>query len=246
MRIELPITMFNNTDPQADVTIPINYEGQFLRAIKIGMQKSNYEFYEQMYTNKRQIKNFAMSMYFPNAKFHGKQITLAHQPNNAKMFFTTSNPLILANYLNAFTTMKHAKNLQFDRHIDYQINEIQTNTPRSIKNNTAIFKTLSPVLVQNHAHWYLDPTKDIDEYTKSLKISIKNHLNNPELTPLVEDLKFIPLDLKHRVMNLFTDMVSGVTGTFAIQADPKLLNELNENGIGSNRGCFKGMIRQIA
>ena len=256
MRYTVPITLTkanqNSNDP---LFIPVdNYVGPLLRAIKIGLQKTNYGFYEKMYANGHKVKNFAMAVNFPKATYQNKKIYPANMRGNMRIHFSTNDPQTTLGYFNAFQQMRVAHHMNLNEEVRFTVGTPIVEHEKTATHDAIIVKAMSPIVLTdgprgkyiNYAN--LNPneyTADNEAYTASLRASIKNHLTKPELIPYVNSLQILPVKTRGTVLSLFGSYISATTGQFALQGHPKLLNELLQNGIGSKRGCFCGMLKLI-
>lgn len=255
MRFSIPITLTPaESDTNSKLYLPINYVGPFLRGIKVGLQKSDYGFYEEMYTKGHKVKNFALSAVFPHAKIEHKKIYVKDGPKNMIMHFTASDPRLALGYFNAFKQMQLSHCMHFNDQVNYTVHNPILESETKIKHNAIVVKTMSPIVVSDGPKGnYLnlatenpnDHTADIALYTESIKASLKHHIDKPELLPLIDTLEILPVKTKATVLNMFGNYTPATTGTIALQADPRLLTEILQSGIGSKRGCFNGMLKVI-
>lgn len=256
MRFSMTLTAFpTKENTSEELYIPINYVGPILKAIKIGLKKSNYGFYQKMYTSGNTLKTFSMAVTFPNAEFKNKKIYLKTKEDNIILHFSSNNLEAALNYFNAFKTMQLThKDMPINNQVHFVANEIHREKEPTIKSDAIIVKAVSPIVLQqgqkgqfiNFANTKTNKyTADVADFQKALKTSIKHHLINKNLAPMVDSFEILPVQTRATVLNLFGQYTAATTGTFAMQGHPELLNDLVQNGLGSKRGCFNGMIRLV-
>ena len=79
----------------------------------------------------------------------------------------------------------------------------------------------------------------------SIKRELKFRLQNSPLQNTVDEMEIIPLKTKTVIMHAFGQVLIGNTGYLQINANPKLLNYIFEDGLGSKRGSFCGLLKLL-
>lgn len=244
MKLCMPLYLTAKEEGKSAI-LDVSYQASMLSLIKRGLSKSNPELFGRLYKHNT-MKNFAMSVYFPHATFMGKKIILG-QDKNAELFFTSNDLNMSLNYFNAFQKLAQLGKFTFNADLDVTVGRTDEVIVPTIKSSGAIFQTMSPLVVRNADKRFVSCSgkSATPEFEQALKAVIKTHLSNQEFEPLVDEMLFIPIKMKKTVMQPFGEYVEASTGMFELIASPTLLNELLNNGIGTKKGSFAGMIRLV-
>ena len=251
MRFEIPITIESRTNPDQIATIPMSYQGNFLALIKHEMAATNQEAYQKLYQQPTR-KNFAMSLSFPNAKFDTKNHTIQLRPKrNVTLAFTTSDTILGVIYFNVFQNLMHSSPLNYNDYYTITFHKAHMVKLPKIYGSSAIFKTTSPIMItnkiDNHKYKMLTIENDWEsgEFMNAIKRELKFRLQNSPLHDTVDNMELIPLKTKTVIMHAFGQVLIGNTGYLQINANPKLLNYIFEDGLGSKRGSFCGLLKLL-
>lgn len=251
MRFGIPITLKSRNGDQKTPIIDIDYNGHLLSLIKLGLSTTNPDLFNKMY-KERSAKQFATSVYFPNAQFIKESIVL-NQEGQIKLFFSIHDKTLGLNFYNAFAYLHIQSNKALKSQASRPVYDANFNAyfgkpylieVPEIKRNEVLFKTQSPIVVKNKARWNI--TFDDKDFNESLIYEIKDKLNNDTLKKDADDLKFVPVKM-HTVMRKMyhQDKVITSAGVFKLQGKPELLNYLQDAGLGIKTGSFCGMISAI-
>lgn len=251
MKFGIPVIIQNKNKGEEPVSININYDGHFISLIKLGLSSVNPELFEALYHTTKP-KQFTTALYFPRAKFSKNTIEL-NEKGEATMYFSVPNDKrnLIFNFYNAFAWL-HKESIK--RPLEYDSTHIAIFgrifkvKDTLITLDYQIFKTVSPVVAQNAKHRFISCTDDsnVDEYTESLKSSLRfRYANEKNVLKMVDTLKFEPLETRKVVIKQFKIFVEATVGMFKLEADPRLLNLIQQGGLGSRTGEFCGMIRSI-
>lgn len=251
MKFGIPITVQNKNNSKKPVFIDINYDGHFISLIKLGLSSVNPDLFEALYHTTKP-KQFTTALYFPKANFSKDEIKL-NENGQVTMYFSVSDSKrnLIFNFYNAFAWLHHQsikKPLEYDGAHTAVFGRIFKVKDTPITLDYQIFKTVSPVVAQNAKHRFISCTDDsnVDEYAKALQSALRfRYSNEKNVLKLVDTLKFEPLATRKVVIKQFKIYVEATVGMFKLEADPKLLNLIQQGGLGSRTGEFCGMVRAI-
>lgn len=255
MKLALPIELINKKDSTKVAEIKTDYDAPLLSLVKYGLSKTNPELFHELYDTNA-MKHFATSVYFSSARFNHDKITLSRE-NKLVLYFSTSNLKLATAFYNAFAYLhlqsqkarKHlAKPIMFDNKYIADVWKPYRVKDQKITKSEQLFKTVSPIIVENNNKRFLSCTdqSNLDEYNRALCCAINAKVkSNSELAGLVDSFKFEPISTKKTVKREFNMFVEATVGIFKLTGDPKLLNYLQENGLGIKTGTFNGMIVAI-
>lgn len=258
MKIAVPIVLINKHDPSKAAEIKMDYDAPLLSLMKYCLSKTDLNLYHQLYKT-NMMKHFTTSVYFPSATFNRNSIRL-NRENKLVIYFSTSDLKLATAFYNALAYLhlqtqkarKHLTNpLMFDDKYIADVWKPYRVKDQKITKSEQLFKTVSPIIAENSDKRFISCTNqlNLDEYNRALryaiKAKVKNNKNNSDLASLVDGFKFDPIATKKTVKREFGMFVEGTVGIFKLTGDPKLLNHLQENGLGIKTGTFNGMIVAI-
>lgn len=230
--------------------VPIDYRRFFLSLIKETLKDEN------LYTaEKRDTKPFCFSVYFEGSKIKNEIIEIE---GNTNLFISSPDMLLLITIYNGLVRNK-AKEFPFPNGEKLKrINTFLINE-KTINNNEAQFKTMSPVIiVNNNKKPVLHPkTKvnienigdiiiDDNIFLKELRYSVKNIIKSSE------DVEFIPVDIKKEVIKHSIGehlkeankkiLLIGFSGKFILRGNRDDLQKIYQLGLGFRRNQGFGML----
>lgn len=255
MKFTIPIYLTNRKDSDASVMIDMDYNGKLLSLIKLGLSNTNKELFDKLY-NRNTVKQFVTSVSFPNAKFINKHIILNREGKMVLCFSSYDEKLAL-NFYNAFAWLKIqsgkakekvGKPLLFGSEYIANIGTIHREIDTPITSNKQVFKIVSPIIVRNRNNHYVSyiHVKKSEQYTQLLKQALEYKLQDyPEILQFMDTFDFKAINMKKVVRKEFSTYVEGTTGVIQLSGNPRLLNYLQESGLGIKTGSFNGMIVAI-
>lgn len=226
-----------------DEIITTSYNRKILSFIKKSLELYDKEI-EKIYYDNSCIKDMSFACYLPIEKIEKEKIYLKEK--NFKLFLTFNSVIDGIHYYNSFINAKNKK-------IEFKINEnifivtkITKLQEKIIKDNTAIFQTLSPIIIkekiEREREWFhiLDK-KGIEVLKKNICYSLKDKFSKVKL----ENLEIIPIDMKKTVVNFYDIKFPVTKGIFAIKGDKEVLDHFYKSGIGSKKSSGFGMLELV-
>lgn len=236
MRIKIECTLKENI-------VTISYNRKILSFIKKSLELYDKDI-EKNYYDQPKEKDMSFACYFPIEKIENNKIYL--KENTFKIFFTFNSVVDGIHYYNSFVNSKNKK-------IEFKINEntfivtkITKLQEKTIKDNTAIFQTLSPVVIKEKVtrekEWFhiLDE-RGIKVLKKNIIYSLKEKFTDNKL----ENLEIIPIDIQKTIINFYDIKFPGTKGIFAIKGDKEILEYFYKSGIGSKKSSGFGMLELV-
>jgi len=225
--------------------IPKDKNRIILSLIKYNFSSYDKNYYSQLYEKTpNKIKSYTFSLYMGNCKFLREEIVI---PGKKMILnFSTYDIRDGIMFYNSFLKNKAIKFPIKDNSII--ISKINLNKEKPIKENQAIYRTLSPISVRNHfgdnkRTWYysLNDTKGQEVFKKNLKYQLVDRFGNDSLLD-IEDVKFDVLNNKEVKVKHYNIEVLANICYLKIKAKPYILDYLYKAGIGSQRSTGFGMV----
>lgn len=222
-------------------SIPYDYRRGINSLIKEALNKSNQFYLMSLYKmDKRGIsKPLTFAVYFNNIiKTEGKNLWVK---DSFEIILSTNDIVLGATIYNG---MKEIIEFNFFGNI---IKPIRTSILpiKKIINETVIFKTLSPLLIndRDNNNKYLTPCVD-SNYEENL-VHYAKELSKLYLGRELNIFKFEIIKMKKSVYSHYNQGMPGITGIFKITSEPVFLNLINDIGFGDRRSQGFGMLEVI-
>lgn len=218
--------------------------------IIISLLKHNFKSYDEDYylelyeKTPNNIKSFTFALFMGNCKFLKEEILIPEK--KIILNFSTNDIKDGIMFYNAFLTNK---GLEFPiKNNIMKINKINLNKEKVVTNDTAVYKTLSPISVREHfgdnkKTWYhsLNDAKGQDIFANNLKYQLIDEFGKDRLLD-IEEIKFQVLKNKEVKVKHYGIEVLGNICYLKIMAKPYILDYLYKSGIGSQRSAGFGML----
>ncbi len=242
--------------------LPLDYRPLYLSLIKWAVHRHSPALY-QFWWGTRRVKpyTFALMIRKPQIAIHDQRI---YTPaSEATFLFTTTDPeLFIAVYNGCMHLLQHPEAFPLN---GWQITEVWVRPPQPIRTSTAIFQTLSPILIRdvNHPNRYVVPVGGIANNTQgdpsfphAFHHAIHEQVKHlaPHLLPDTAHVHFTPIPNKARatlIQHFFKKLngqpmkLPAFAGQFRLSAPPQLLNLFLQTGIGARRSQGFGMIELL-
>ena len=253
--------------------VPFLYRHRVISLIKEALKKSDKDYKEFLYNNQI-TKPFSFNLVFPKEK----QIQTAQIQIDEK-FKIEDKVVISDNYFSLFISsidyrfiislfngLKRLKTFQFSsdknmlidgKKISWQIKNVSVLNERPIKKETVIFKTNSPIIIEDKDD---RPVLFNEErFEKELNEVMDRILKSPHIKGkgLEKPLKFEPIKMQKQVvkhtLKSFRELtgkpvmyLTGNSGIFKLSGHPKDLEILYKIGIGTKTGQGFGMVEVVS
>ncbi len=220
-------------------SIPIDYHNGFVSLIKSAVRSGSEEVFHDLF-DKRVVKPYTYAVRFSNKPKISDNMLSFEGP--LKFFFSSASRELGTRIYNGIVSL--------DKFVLYNI-ELQK--PRVfllpepiINNNTAIFQTLSPILIRHHQKnsWYALPEEE--GFEESVQRAFEEEWRN--LYSEVENCpksKLLPLKVKKIVAKNYNASMFGFTGSIKVESSPEMLNLIQQAGFGQRRSQGFGMLEAI-
>lgn len=229
---------------EGGVHLPVDYRPGFMSIIKSAIQSEAGEQYELIF-GMRTVKPYTFAVTF------GDEIEIIED----KIFFTkpvefkfSSFDLVYEIYIYNYLVKNKRLNIYQQ---SFEVSSIRVLNKQEIRKDSAIFRTLAPVLIRSHKNekHYLCPKCENfsgdEDFDEAFRFNVNELARNLIGIDSVE-VEFKPVKLKRVVvkhMTKYGDLkFPGFTGVFYLSAPVDVLNLINKAGLGSRRGEGFGMI----
>lgn len=219
-------------------TLPLEYRRGFASLIKEAIKAAHPMLFERYYYAPHVLKPFTFSVYFPGLKGL-KDGSFEVGAKAVLHFSTTSQEFIIAIYNGTHRLQSYPL---FDNVA--QLERIFLERMVLIRERSAIFKTMAPVLVNNKgkADQYLLPCDP--GFEEGLEFTVKECARTfLGISDAV--IRFIPIDIKRKVVSHYNQSMQGFVGMFELAGDPVILNLIYSIGLGVRRSQGFGMLELV-
>ncbi|HWP81831.1 MAG TPA: CRISPR-associated endoribonuclease Cas6 [Bacteroidota bacterium] len=225
--------------------LPRDYRSGFMALIKKALEITNPVLLERYYSS-RTLKPFTFSTYFAQLKgTEGEKLNVGKE---VRLNFSTPS-LELASYVYNGLRATRAFPL-FEQKLGFEntlkLKRIAMQRAERIRSSEVIFKTASPVLVNNigRSDWYLLPGESGFEEGLHFAVSeiAKEFLDWQIEVPLEFNGR---ISVKRRVVSHYNQNMSAFVGTFLLKSDPKILQLIYDVGLGVRRSQGFGMLEVV-
>lgn len=217
----------------------------FISLLKHSFVSYDKKYYLEQYEDqKNKSKSFTFSLYMGNCKFLQDEIII---PNKKIILnFSTWDTADAIKFYNAFLEQKGSKFPIKNNNIT--IKRISLNKEKIIREDEALFKTMSPISAREHKGdnkktWYysLSETKGQEVLIKNLKYQLINVFGDNSIKD-IEEIEFELLKNKEVKIKHYGIEVLGNICKFKLRAKPYILDYVYKSGIGSQRNGGFGML----
>lgn len=218
--------------------------------IIISLLKNNFSSYDRDYYSElyeetpNNMKSFTFALYMGNCKFLREEIFIPEK--KIILNFSTHDIRDGIMFYNSFLKNKGLKYPIKDNMI--KINRISLNKEKTITDDEAIYKTLSPISVREHhgdnkKTWYhsLDNEKGQEIFINNLKYQLIDEFGEERILD-IEEVEFEILANKEVKVKHYDIEVLGNICHMKIIGKPYILDYLYKAGIGSQRNSGFGMV----
>lgn len=219
--------------------LPVDYRSGFISLLKASYEMACKDKYVELY-EANTLKPFTFSVYFGNmAKILDKKVFI-----NSDRFilnFSTASLELGTYFYNGLLKIK--KELKEYPLFEARISLENVNLKREIqiREDTIIFKTLSPFLVRD----YIDKNKYLKPSDEGFQTQLKQIVSECSKAFLDKDssieFKDVKTTAKPPIFH-YGAPVDGIRGIFALKGDPDILNLIYQIGLGSRRSQGFGML----
>lgn len=221
-----------------EARIIIDYRRKIMSYIKSILEAYDKSIKDKFYdTNKS--KEFTFSVYLPIQKFTKEEIILKN--DLMKVYLSINGMEDSLHFTNAVLGSVNQTYLLGKNKM--KVLGVRPIREKEIRSNQAIFKTMSPIVIREHDNqWF----HDFDE--KGIDILKKNTVANlSEKFPerYLEELKFIPFEIKRTVTKHYDIMFPVSNGIFKVEGRREILDYLYKTGIGSKSSAGFGMVEVL-
>ena len=218
--------------------------------IILSLMKHNFSSYDKSYFSElyeeipNKIKSFTFALYMGNCKFLREEIFIPEK----KIIFNFSTYDIKDGIM-FYNSFLDNKGLEYPiKNNVIKINRINLNKEKTIVNNEAVYKTLSPISVREHfgdnkKTWYhsLNDAKGQEVFMNNLKYQLKDEFGEGRMLD-IEEVEFEVLSNKEVKVKNYGIEVLGNICCLKVKAKPYILDYLYKAGAGSQRGTGFGML----
>ncbi|CUS99370.1 CRISPR-associated endoribonuclease Cas6 [Candidatus Chrysopegis kryptomonas] len=238
----------NFIQPGNVFSLPLDYRTGFMSIIKSAFQSESPIDYDLVF-NRRTVKPYTFAVAFgDDVKVQDEKIYFNRPLEFKFSSFDLNDEILLYNYFVRSKTIKI-----FGR--DFDVSNLWIFENKKIKGNSAIFKTLSPVLIRSHKNekFYLCPkceNFDGDEaFYEALKFNVSELVRNLLGREVSGEINFKPVKTRRVVVKHLTDRgnlkLPGFTGLFLFEAESEVLNLILRAGLGARRSQGFGMLELV-
>lgn len=222
-----------------------NYSPAFVSFVKNALSKYDENLFNGIYKSEPdKEKDFCFAVRLDKPKFESDKITLNSENVQVTMSILSSVEGI--DFYNAFLKQKN-KSYPFPCGNSITLNQVRMENHKPVHSQKVLIKMCSPLLVRKHeadVDTYL--AYNDEDFQRCFSLSVNKMLNN--LVPDVTDTNIEIISVKpfKTVVNTFGNKITGNIGIYQLNADTKVIDQLNHLGIGSRRSQGFGMFEIVA
>lgn len=237
MKYILKLKLNNNT-------LKSDYRRTFISFFKNAISKyMDGVFYDNLY-NSTTKKSLTWSVKLNSPKFQGTTILLGN--NNVEITLKISDPETALIY---FSSIIEEKGKVFNIGNDNQmiLKSIKKIKEKEILYDLGCFKILSPICLRRHNRennkdWYYSIGDK--EFQSMINEKLKEDIDYMDRE--IDSLSYNFDYLKKTVVPLYGLMIPVTIGKLLIEGDKRILNHINQNGLGSRRNSGFGLLEIIS
>ena len=226
--------------------IPLDYRRKIVSMFKRCLTNYDEDVFNKYYHMRDPIqKEFTFSNYFQNPIIKKETIEI---PNKRIIInFSTSDNVIGIDFYNAFVKNLYQE-IRFSTLNSIKITRIVIQKERKISSNKVVFRTQSPLIVRDHhpesgKDWYYS-CNDLN-FEKFLKRNLYNQLKDKFSENIEKDLDTLSikkLDMKKIIVTSYGIKMASSIGSFAMEGEQYILNEVYQSGAGSKKSLGFSMV----
>lgn len=220
-----------------------DYRSIFMALIKSVFMKYDSALYSNLYGTDEQPKKvnkpFTFSVRFP--KYGGIEGNRILCGNNVFFLFSSNDETLVTAFYNGL--QKQRKIIIGNNHpITFETDQIQLLPFRKIHSEKVLFRTISPILVNNKGNNldYLSPINH--EFPKAFKEIISIQANNFRIRCSEQMIKFDIKEMKKLPLTHYNQTMTSWLGEFVLEAPVDVLQLIYDTGIGVRRSQGFGML----
>jgi CRISPR-associated endoribonuclease Cas6 len=219
--------------------IVLDYRRKIMSYIKSILETYDKDVKDKFY-NSNKTKEFTFSVYLPIESFSKEEIQLKN--DQMKVYLSIHGMEDSLHFTNAilFSTNKKYPLGNLNK---MQMMSVRPIREKEIRKNEAIFKTMAPIAIREHEkQWF----HDFDE--KGIEILKKNtiaNLENKFPVKYLEELKFVPYEIRRTVVKNYGIQFPVSTGVFKVEGRREILDYLYKTGVGSKSSAGFGMVEVL-
>ena len=238
MRFNVELLLDNETMPKDKNRVALSL-------IKHNFSSYDKDYYSELYEDTpNKMKSFTFALYMGNCRFLREEIIIPGK--KIILNFSTYDVGDGIMFYNAF--LKN-KGLEYPiKNNSIKVNRIGLNKEKTITENEAVYKTLSPISVREHfgankKTWYhsLNAAKGQEVFINNLKYQLIDEFGEGRMLD-IEEMEFEVLNNREVKVKNYDIEVLGNICYLRIQAQPYILDYLYKAGIGSQRSTGFGMV----
>jgi CRISPR-associated endoribonuclease Cas6 len=251
--------------------MPILYRHRIIALIKEALAKSDKDYKEFLY-NGKVPKHFTFSLMFPSTtKFVNKKITIdrnfeiedkvALVDGYISLFVSSSDYKFMIHLTSGLRKMgtfdfSYGDHMLVDgEYIKLEVKSISVLNERTIRNDFAIFKTMSPIALESKdddkpvtfldGRFETELNETMDRILKSIRqFGLKRRLRFENIKMSTKIIKHTLKDFREKTGKSIM-YITGNTGIFKLTGDPDDLNTIYKIGIGNRTGQGFGMLEVV-
>jgi len=236
---------------KADFKMSTDWLVKDYRSIFMALIKSVFMMYDPvLYANlygteeqKRKVnKPFTFSVRFPQYKgIEGNKMLCG---NKISLLFSSDEETLFTAFYNGLKA-KQKITIGVNYPIIFELEHIQLLPLKRIQTNKVLFRTISPILVNDKGSNldYLSPTKP--EFTRAFKEIIAIQANNFKIPCTEEMIEFEINAMKRLPLSHYNQTMTSWLGEFVLQAPADVLQLVYDTGIGVRRSQGFGMLEIV-
>lgn len=215
--------------------LPVDYRRGFASLIKNALSTVNPLLFTRYYSQPHVLKPFTFSVFFPGlAGLEGEHFKVGH---DVRLTFSTSSfelGTCVYDGLLEFRTFRLFEG-------DLMLQHVHLEHMITITKESAIFKTMAPVLVNNkgEANWYLLPGQN--GFDEGLAFAVRE-VSRTFLGDEDVSIEFKPIQIRRKVVRHYNMDMQGFVGIFELRGRPDVLNLIYQIGLGVRRSQGFGML----
>lgn len=223
-----------------------DYRSIFMALIKSTFKKYDPMLYVKLYgteNQKRKVnKPFTFSVRFPQYKgIEGNKILCG---NKVSFLFSSNDKILVTAFYNGLKS-NHIIEIGNNYPIIFELEHILLLPLKKIQTNKVLFRTISPILVNEKGHNldYLSPTRS--EFSKAFKKIIAIQANNFQMPCTDEMIEFEINSMKRLPLSHYNQTMTSWLGEFVLEAPANVLQLVYDTGIGVRRSQGFGMLEIV-
>ena len=223
-----------------------DYRSIFMALIKSVFMKNDPLLYVNLYgteEQKRKVnKPFTFSVRFPQYKgIEGNKMLCG---NKISLLFSSDKETLITAFYNGLK-VKKSVTIGENYPMTFELEHIKLLPLKRINTNKVVFKTISPILVNDKGSNlnYLSPAKP--EFTRAFKEIIVIQANNFQIPCSDEMIEFEINAMKRLPLSHFNQTMTSWLGEFVLEAPANILQLVYDTGIGVRRSQGFGMLEIV-